>query len=152
MRNKRRRTLLVVLTTLVSMAIGIGSADAGLVAHWKLNEGSGATAEDSMGHNDGTLNGSPSWVPGKFGNAVNFSGSADYVNIGDNSSLQTTGDLTISLWLKPRNIGVQTQSPMGKCFYGEYSLSLESGGALRLFFGTKNVLGACPSIPNPERS
>lgn len=30
-----------------------------LVAHWKLDEGSGSTAYDSAGSNDGTLYGDP---------------------------------------------------------------------------------------------
>jgi hypothetical protein len=50
------------------------------VAWWKFNETSGTTAADSWGSNTGTLNG-PSWVAGKYGNALSFDGKNDVVNI-----------------------------------------------------------------------
>ena len=56
-----------------------------LVGSWHLNEGSGATtAADTSGNgNNGTLtNMDPAtdWVNGKFGKALDFDGSDDYVD------------------------------------------------------------------------
>ncbi len=50
---------------------------------WHFNEGSGSTANDSSGNgNNGTLTNGPAWSSsGKFGNALQFDGVNDYVNI-----------------------------------------------------------------------
>jgi len=72
---------LVSLVLLLSMA---STASAGLVAHWKLDEGSGTTAYDSSGQgNDGTLIGDPQWVAGLLDGALEFDGIDDYVDFGN---------------------------------------------------------------------
>ncbi|MCK4409806.1 MAG: cadherin-like domain-containing protein, partial [Candidatus Eisenbacteria sp.] len=53
----------------------------GLAAHWRFDEGSGGTAYDSAGGNDGTLHG-PTWVSGQIGHGLSFDGLDDYVEIG----------------------------------------------------------------------
>ncbi|MHC4733618.1 MAG: LamG domain-containing protein [Planctomycetota bacterium] len=75
--------------------------DSGLVGWWKFDEGSGAIAYDSAGTNDGTINGA-SWTTGKINSALSFDGVDDYVDVGNDSSLMTTGDLTIYAWIKAR--------------------------------------------------
>lgn len=45
----------------------------GLVAHWKFDEGSGNFASDQTGTHNGTLQGSPAWVVGFSGTALQFS-------------------------------------------------------------------------------
>ena len=59
---------LVLLTSFV-LVLGAASNTWGdLVAHWKLDEGSGDTAFDSSGNNyHATLVNNPVWVPGKIG-------------------------------------------------------------------------------------
>jgi hypothetical protein len=56
--------------------------DPTLVVYWKLDEIEGTIAEDSVGENDGTLNGEPLWQPaeGKVGGALQFDGIDDYVS------------------------------------------------------------------------
>jgi hexosaminidase len=49
-------------------------------AYWKFDEGTGTTAADSWGSNPGTVNG-PTWVTGKYGNALSFDGTNDYVSV-----------------------------------------------------------------------
>ena len=53
-----------------------------LVSYWKLDEIEGTIAEDSVGENDGTLNGEPLWKPadGKIGGALQLDGLDDYVS------------------------------------------------------------------------
>ncbi len=41
------------------------------------------------------------WVPGKYGNALEFDGVDDYVSIYDSASLSPTADLTIEAWIYP---------------------------------------------------
>ena len=81
-----------VLPLLISLALlgvsGVGTARAqvsGLVAHWTLDEGSGATAGDVSGNgNAGALVG-PTWTAGQMGGALRFDG--DYVDVPDAASL-----------------------------------------------------------------
>lgn len=55
----------------------------GLVGEWLFDEGTGTTAEDTAGANDGTLNGSTSWVAEGSGYALSFDGDGDYVSLAD---------------------------------------------------------------------
>lgn len=72
-----------------------------LLGHWSFDEGSGTRAEDFSpnGTNAGTLVGSPAWADGRMDKAISFDGTDDYVNIGSSSSLNTTADYTISMWV-----------------------------------------------------
>lgn len=67
------------------------------VAYWKFDEGSGTTAADSWGSNPGTLYG-PTWTTsGKYGNALVFDGTNDYVNVAK-SDIATPW--TAGMWVK----------------------------------------------------
>ena len=77
----------------------------GPVAFWKLDENTGTSAYDSSGNgNSGTLypgsGNVPAWVPGKYGSALKFDGTDDYVSITDSSSISPTGSMTLSVWVK----------------------------------------------------
>ena len=75
----------------------------GLVGSWTFNapDMSGVTAFDRSGNNNnGTLANGPARAIGRIGQALNFDGSDDYVNLGNPTSLQITGNLTISAWVK----------------------------------------------------
>jgi hypothetical protein len=77
------------------------SNDNNLVGYWNFNEGQGAVAHDSSSYgNNGALSGSPlpSWVAGKFGDAISFNGSiSQYVSTP--YSLPRSGALTVSMWV-----------------------------------------------------
>ncbi len=69
----------------------------GPVAHWKLDDGTGTNAIDSVGSHDGTLMNGPTWVAGMLGDALNFDGTNDRVNVG---TFDVTGSgLTLMGWL-----------------------------------------------------
>ncbi len=79
-----------------------------LVAHWAFNETSGTAASDSAGTYNGTLtNMDPAtdWVSGKLGNALEFDGSNDYVDV---SSLgtRTYDNFSIASWYKSSNLSM----------------------------------------------
>jgi hypothetical protein len=74
-----------------------------LIAHWKFDEGSGGTAYDSVGDNDGTLVNGPVWTSGRIGGALSFDGVDDYVNISSFSMPQDS--FTIQMWIKKRGSG-----------------------------------------------
>jgi parallel beta-helix repeat protein len=73
----------------------------GPVAHWKLDEGGGSIAYDSVGTSDGTIYGA-AWTTGLLGGALDFDGD-DYVETSDDSSLRFTqyDSFSICSWLKP---------------------------------------------------
>lgn len=58
--------------------------------------------------NDGTLgtgNSAPTWVAGKFGNALSFDGSNDTVITSSNQALNLSSGGSISAWIYPRSAG-----------------------------------------------
>jgi len=69
----------------------------GLVASYSFEEGSGNTAYDT--HNR---------VAGKYGSALSFDGVNDYVNAGNDVSLNITTAITVSAWVKPVSSGEGT--------------------------------------------
>lgn len=75
-----------------------------LVGHWGFSEGYGTitTMDESVNSNDGTLNNMDDndWVNGVCGTAIKFNGTDIYVNCGHDSSLDITGNFTISAWIK----------------------------------------------------
>lgn len=77
-----------------------------IVGYWKFDEGSGTMAKDSSGEgNDGELKNGPVWVDGKFGKALSFDGSDDYVEVPDSASLdEIFGSLnwTLEAWAYPK--------------------------------------------------
>ncbi|MDE1941074.1 MAG: hypothetical protein KGI66_03065, partial [Patescibacteria group bacterium] len=84
-----------------------GDLTCGLVGWWKLDEGSGTTAADSSGNgNTGTLVGGPAWLSGSSvragSGALSFSGSGQYVDLGNSAGLNFGAgqDFSYSLWLK----------------------------------------------------
>jgi len=71
----------------------------GLVAHWRFDDGSGGTALDSIGTNDGTLHGDASWMVGRIGGALSLDGSGDYVSAASVETLE--GDtVTVAAWVR----------------------------------------------------
>ncbi len=65
----------------------------------KLDEGSGSSASDSTGNgHTGTLYSSPSWITGKFSNALSFNGSSSYMQI---SNFSLNSNFSVSFWFKP---------------------------------------------------
>lgn len=78
----------------------------GLVLYLPLDEGSGEKTKDVSGNNNnGTLIGSPKWVDGKFGKALEFSGkeNKNYVEIPDNPSINPQNEITCSAWIYYEN-------------------------------------------------
>jgi len=74
--------------------------DLNLAGQWKFDEGTGSIAHDSVGDNDGTIYGA-TWTSGKFNGALSFDGSGDYVDCGNDASLDPgSGPFAVSVWIK----------------------------------------------------
>jgi hypothetical protein len=73
----------------------------GLVGWWKFDEGTGTTTADSSGNNNtGTLNNDPTWTTGKYGNAISFDGTNDYIYLA--SDTVSTNTITVCAWMYPK--------------------------------------------------
>ncbi|MHC4556201.1 MAG: LamG domain-containing protein [Planctomycetota bacterium] len=70
----------------------------GMVSYWRFDEGSGTTASDSIGSNDGTIYGA-TWTTGIVNSALSFDGVDDYVDLGS-VNINIPGDFTITAWIK----------------------------------------------------
>jgi hypothetical protein len=69
---------------------------------WKLNENTGTWTADASGNgNTGTFHGGVSWSnPGRSGACVSMNGVDGYIDCGNNSSTNLTGDMSFSAWVK----------------------------------------------------
>lgn len=75
------------------------NATSDLVAHWKLNEGSGTAISDSSGNGrNGVMNGA-TWTTGNIGAGLSFDGINDYINLGDILDAGS-GNMTVTAWVK----------------------------------------------------
>ncbi|MGB5062941.1 MAG: LamG-like jellyroll fold domain-containing protein, partial [Candidatus Competibacter sp.] len=80
------------------------AGDSGLVAAYSFDEASGNTVVDTSGQgNHGAINGATR-TTGKFGNALSFNGSSNWVTIPDADSLDLTTNMTLEAWIYPKNL------------------------------------------------
>ncbi|MBL7144343.1 MAG: LamG domain-containing protein [Phycisphaerae bacterium] len=99
----RKLFFLVSFVLVLSVA---GNVSANLVGHWKFDDGSGATAQDSSGNGyDGTIFGEPMWVTGQIGGALEFDGSNDYVELPIGSLISSLTNSTFTIWVDFSNEG-----------------------------------------------
>ena len=105
-----RQILVIAITATILMATSIAQARQavtdGLVSYWSFNKDSvvGKTVKDSVGANDGTMDGNVEVVDGKVGEALKFSGG--HVDCGADKSLTDIGDqITLEVWIKPDKPG-----------------------------------------------
>ena len=92
------------MVSFVLVFVLFSTASAELVGHWRLDDGSGIVATDSVAGNDGTFEGDPEWVAGYFGGALDFDGD-DWVNCGSPADLVITEQISITCWVNPAQLG-----------------------------------------------
>jgi len=87
------------------------------VGVWNFDEGSGSTVKDISGYgNNGTLEGDTHFVsPDINGYALSFDGTGDYIDCGDDESLNIVEAITVEAWLKlnttqGRYVGIITKA------------------------------------------
>ncbi|MEK7812208.1 MAG: LamG domain-containing protein, partial [Candidatus Desantisbacteria bacterium] len=83
--------------------------DSNLVSYWNLDEGNGSYAYDAAGNgNIGTLTSGPTWVAGKYGKALSFNGTSDYVSVASPAGIPSANNnYTVSAWIKPNTMGTK---------------------------------------------
>ncbi len=129
MSHKNHRPLIEALEPRQMFAVS--PIDPNLVGWYKLDEGAGSTTADASGvGNNGALANGPAWVAGHSGNALQFDPAAtSRVSVADNSTLDITGPLTITAWVKTSL--KDSQNIVHKGRYGStdgYELGLSSNG------------------------
>ncbi|HEV2210475.1 MAG TPA: LamG-like jellyroll fold domain-containing protein [Verrucomicrobiae bacterium] len=75
-------------------------APEGLVSWWR-GEGN---ADDALGVNNGTLINGVTFAPGEVGQAFDFNGGAQYVQVPNSPSLNPANAITIETWVYPTNV------------------------------------------------
>ncbi len=110
----------------------------GLVGYWSFDEGSGNKVYDKSGNgNDGNLlpSGSgPAWTAGKFGSALSFDGTDDYV-LTPRLQESSPNAQTTAVWIKPEHPGGCVISELGQntinVGYHYCQIEVESNGEVR---------------------
>ncbi len=85
----------------------------GLVGHWALNEGSGATLADSSGtaSNAAFNGGSPDWISGIYSNALDFNGTTDDAITSNSFAPPSVG--TVAYWFRSNGAPASRQRHFG---------------------------------------
>ena len=98
------------------------------MAHWTLDEGTGETAYDAVGTNDGSIiddiSGNAQWSTGIIGSSgLQFVGSygsgstdGDYIQVQDVADLLPGTDYTVSWWAKPDNPRLEEMILLGTAY------------------------------------
>ena len=130
----------------------IPPAGTGLVAAYNFNAGSGTSVVDRSGYgNTGSITGATWTSLGKYGSALNFSGTGNLVVISPSASLNLSTGMTIEAWVYPS----ATQSGWRTIVQREvdaYLLHASSNAALRpagggTFGSTLAIASSASAIP-----
>jgi hypothetical protein len=79
-----------------------GPATGGLVAAYAFDEGTGTVVSDASGNSqNGTISGSAWASSGKYGSALSFNGTNNWVSIPDSDLLDLSTGLTVEAWVNP---------------------------------------------------
>jgi len=154
--TKRKKLILATVVTCTVLIAGLGilwqggkvseaavlNIHPGVIGWWQFNEGTGTVASDNStnGHS-GTINGA-TYVAGKYGDALSFSGTA-YVEI-DNINLPFSQPYSVSVWVNP-----STYADMflfGRINDANWYVIFGSGGAIN-DWATGGGLDWNPSVP-----
>ncbi|HMJ34003.1 MAG TPA: LamG-like jellyroll fold domain-containing protein [Baekduia sp.] len=102
----------------VSVALTINAAPpapSGLVGAWGFDETSGTGVTDASGNGlNGTLTGATRTTTGKFGGALSFNGTSNWVTVADNAKLDLTTKITMEGWVNPTALGSTWRTVMIK--------------------------------------
>mgnify|MGYP001097735232 CR=1 FL=1 len=125
--------------------------DPNLVGWWKFDDGSGVNVFDSSGHgNHGSFIGDPQWVIGQNGDALQFDGIDDWVEVPHAANLTVDNEVTVMAWINAERYigptGDDWQGIIAKGSPRSYSLYTQVSGVLH--FSTAGV-GTLSSSPVP---
>jgi len=121
--------------------------DPNLVGWWKFDEGSGVNLLDNSGYgNHGTFSGEPQRVIGPDGDALEFDGVNDWVEVPHDATLTVDNEVTVMAWINAgRYIGPTGDDWQGILAKGEtpsrsYSFYTQRSGVLHFSAGGSGPL------------
>lgn len=98
-KTKKFIPLILIFVILISLTPILAAVD--VIGLWHLDEGTGNIASDSSGNgNNGMIYGA-TWVPGQVGQALDFDGQNDYIDVSDSGSEWDFQTFTVELSIKP---------------------------------------------------
>jgi len=114
-----------------------GSPVGSQLGYWKLDEGQGATANNTVSTvGNGTLRNAPTWSnTGKFGKALSLDGLNDYLEIPNSTAVKYTGaDMTFSIWVNRDSAEIDGNRIISKPWNGSgqynYGLGTNADGTI----------------------
>ena len=113
----------------------------GLVGYWPFN---GNANDESGNGNNGVVNGAALTTnrDGIVNSAYNFNGIDQYIDCGDNSSLNFTNDFTMACWAK-------TSTNYQNCgILGRWNNPASLNNSHYLLYFSDNNVGSCVGLPN----
>ena len=134
-----------------NMGPGLLNNSTGLLAYYRLNEGSGLTAFDSAtgdGAQNGALKNGPVWWPVDApANSLAFNGTSQYGQVLDNAAISLTGPLTAEAWVYPNAVGGADLSILNKFGVndGGYGLTILAGSG-KLYGLVTDKVGSGSSV------
>ena len=123
--------------------------DASLILYFSFDELNGNQVTDHSRYgNHGRLVGNPKLIQGKFGNALEFNGRSDWIEVPHDESLTVDRDVTVMAWIHtPRHRGpggalwqgllAKGNNPRSYSFYTEYNGGLHL--SVNEFFGSDSA-------------
>ena len=124
--------VILILTAFVaSFANAADESDDSLILYFSFDELDGdMTIDHSQYGNNGNINGAPELVDGKFGKALKFNGTSDWIEVPHDPVLTVTESVTVMAWINAeRHMGPNNQrwqgilakgnSPRSYSFYTE---------------------------------
>ena len=110
----------------------------GLVGHWKFDEGAGTTIADSSGDDDASFNtGTPTWVRGVRGSALEFDGTNDAITDNDFDPPATGA---VAFWIRRSAPLSVAERPFGAG--GDWEARQDGDGTLKFDIGVSPFVGA----------
>jgi hypothetical protein len=135
----------------LAVAPSVAAADTAPVAAYGFEQTSGSTVTDQSSYaNNGTITGATSVADGRFGRALSFDGTSDWVRIPDANQLDLTTGMTLEAWVYPQSTGsyrtVLLKQRPGDLAYALYG-SAPSNPSAQLTVGANDYRMANASSP-----
>ena len=130
----------------------------GSVGHWSFDDGLGSTSANNLvldeifGNNgvislgsSGNTSLASAWqneTNCKADQCLSFDGTDDVLNMGNSSSTQLTGDMSLSFWVYPESLS-GTKNLFGKDSLREFNTRINSDGSFTYLHGNGSVSYSC---------
>jgi hypothetical protein len=127
-----------VLVLSIALTSAANAADPNLMGWWKFD---GDALDSSGNERHGTLNGSPTFGPGVFGQALECQANPDYVTIDGYKGILGTHAFSITAWVKTTNTAIEQIVHWGAHADGQRVEFRINNNMLRISHGGGNVQG-----------